>query len=154
MKNGKAINSHYLSISCKTLVKNIIIHYIFFLVELYYLFFIILDIYSKDFNINQVAELNSPFLFLIIMIIQLPMELRFIIYFVIMLLIIAIYFILNFRKVKSNIIVQVLVNLTELIFYRLLSLFLFNYLYILKGIYLYIYCYNSILYIYFVIEFL
>ena len=138
MKNGKTINSHYLSISCKTLVKNRIIHYILFFVELYYLFFIILDIYSKDFIINQVTELNSPFLFLIIMIIQLPMELRFIIYFVIMLLIIAIYFILNFRKVKSNIIVKVFVNATELILYRLLSLFMFNYLYILKGIYLYI----------------
>ena len=138
MKNGKLNNSHYLSISCKALVKNRIIHYILFFGELYYLFLFILDLYSKDFNINQANKKRSPFLFLIIMLSKLSIEIRFIIYLVIMLFIIATYFILNFRRVKINIIVKMCVNVNELIFYRLLSLFMLNYLHILEGIYLYI----------------
>ena len=138
MKNGKLNNSHYLSISCKAIVKNRIIHYILFFGELYYLFFFILDLYSKDFKINQESKITSPFLFLIIMLNQLAMEIRFIIFFVIMLFIIVSYFILNFRRVKINIIVKVFVNANELIFHRLLSLLMFNYLHILKGIYLFI----------------
>ena len=138
MKNGKLINSHYLSISYKALVKSRIVHYILFCAELYYLFFIILDIYSKDFKINQTTKINCPFLLLVIMFNQLSIEIRFIIYFVLILFIIAIYYVLNFIRVKINIIVKVLVNSTELIFYRLLSFLMFNYLFILKGIYLYI----------------
>jgi len=138
MKNGKLINSHYLSISCQALVKRRIVHYILFCAELYYLFFIILDLYSKDFKINQTTKINNPFLFLVIIISQLPMEIRFIIYFIFMLFIFVIYFVLNFKRVKINIIIKVLVNATELILYRLLSMLMFNYLCILKGIYLYI----------------
>ena len=138
MKNGKLYNSHYLSISCSAIIKNRIIYYILFCAELYYLFFFILDIYSKDFKINETNRFNSHFLFLIIMFNQLCIEIRFIIYFVIMIILIGTYFILNFRRVKVNIIVKIFVNISELIFYRLLSLLLFNYLNILKGIYLYI----------------
>ena len=138
MKNGKLNNSHYLSISCKALVKNRIIHYILFFAELYYLFFFILDIYSKDFKINQETKIKSPLLFLVILLNKLAIEIRFIIYLFIMLFIIVTYFILNFIRVKMNIIVKVCVNANELIFYRLLSLLIFNYLHILKGIYLYI----------------
>jgi len=138
MKNGNLNNSHYLSISCKTLVKNRIIHYILFFGESYYLFFFILDIYSKDFKINQSTKIRSPFLFLIVMLNKLSMEIRFIIYLVIILFIIASFFILNFRRVKINIIVKLCLNVNELIFYRLLSLLIFNYLHILEGIFLYI----------------
>jgi len=138
MKNGNLNNSHYLSISCKSLVKNRIIHYILFFGESYYLFFFILDIYSKDFKINQSTKIRSPFLFLIIMLNKLPMEIRFIIYLIIIIFIITSHFILNFRRVKINIIVKVCVNVNELIFYRLLSLLIFNYLHILEGIFLYI----------------
>jgi len=63
MKNGKLNNSHYLSISCKALVKNRIIHEILFIAELYYLFFFIINLYSKDFIINQATKIRSPFLF-------------------------------------------------------------------------------------------
>ena len=80
MINGKLNNSHYLSISCPVIVKNRIIHYILFCVEIYYLFFIILDIYSKDFKINQTNRFNSRLLFLIIILNKLTMEIRFIIY--------------------------------------------------------------------------
>ena len=148
MKNGKLNNSHYLSISCKALVKNRIIHYVLFCAELYYLFFFILDIYSKDFTINQETKLNSHFLFLIIMLKKLPMAIRFIIYFVIMLFLIVNYILLNFRRIKINIIVKVSVNASELIFYRLFSLLLFNYLNILEGIYLYINILITALYVF------
>ena len=76
------------------------------------------------------------------------MEIRFIIYFAIMLLLIANYFVLNFRQVKITIIVKIFVNISELIFYRLLSLLMFNYLNILKGIYLYINIFLTAFYVY------
>ena len=69
---------------------------------------------------------------------QLSMEIKFIIFFIIMIISIANNIILNFKRVKVNIIVKIFFNLSELIFYRLLSLFIFNYLYILEGVYLYI----------------
>ena len=147
MINERLKNSHYLSISNKSLIKNRIIHYINFCVELYFIFIAILDIYSKDFKVYQTANKKFTHLFFYILIFnQLSMEIRFIIYFVIMIIAIFTNLILNFKRIKVNIIVKIFLNSTELIFYRLLSLFIFNYLYILEGVYLYINLILTIIY--------
>jgi len=149
MINEKSINSHYLSISYKAIVKNRIIHFIFFSIEFYYIFIVTLDIYSKDFKVYETGNNKISHLIFFIMIFnQLSMEVKFIIYFIIMIIAIGTYLILIFRRVKVNIIVKIFMNSTELIFYRLLSLFMFNYLYILTGVYLYINLILTVIYVF------
>ena len=147
MINENLINSHYLSISYKSIVKNRVIHYILYGVELYFIFIAILDIYSKDFKVYQATNQKCTHLIFYILIFnQLSMENRFIIYFAIVIITIVTNLILNFKRVNVSIIVKIFLNLTELIFCRLLSLFMFNYLYILKGLYLYINLILTIIY--------
>ena len=140
MKNEKRIISHYLSISYKLLIKNKVIQALFFLFENLLIIAQIIDIYSNDFKIHITNNTNifSPLTNLIIAVKILSIILNFIIYFSIIIILIISYFVLNILRSKENTFNRVLINITELFFYRLFSLFIFNYLFIFKGIYLFI----------------
>ena len=140
MKNSILINSHYLSISYELIINNKILHYILFLLEAYLIFIQIMEIYSSDFNNNSENNIFSfcSFTKIIMLINTLTLSLKFLIYFILIFILLIIYFILNNLKIKSNKIIGIGVNITELLFYRLLSLFLFKYLFSFNDICLFI----------------
>ena len=137
MKYEKKISAHYLSISYKTLINNKIIHSFFFAVEIFILFSQILEIYVYDFNLSHIKEnINLNFYTILLnKLKKLPYHIVGIIYFVVIIIILINSYILNNHRLKVNIIVKIMINLSEIFFYRILALFLFNYLFITKGIY-------------------
>lgn len=134
----KKINSHYLSITYKSLINNKIIHHILFIIEIFLLTIQIIEIYYNDYNTFIKADIKilSPLTLIIININKLPIKFNFIIYFVIISIIVISYFLLNIFRFKINCFIIIIVNITEVIFYRLLSLLIFNYLFIFRGIFL------------------
>ena len=139
MKDKKIIiNNHYLSISYKVLLNNEIIHSFFFLIEIFLIFLQIIEIYCNNFsNINNDKEgLICPFAYLIIEIDNLPLIIKNIIYPIIIIFIIINSVRFNTIRVRINIYSKIMINVLEILFYRILSLFFFDYLFILKDIYL------------------
>ena len=134
----KKINSHYLSISYKSLINNKIIHHILFIIEIFLLTIQLIEIYYNDYNtfIKTDIKILSPLTLIIINIDKLSIKFNFIIYFVIISIIVISYFLLNIFRFKINCFIIIIVNITEVIFYRLLSLLIFNYLFIFRGIFL------------------
>ena len=142
---------HYLSLSNKTLIKKNVIYYILFLFEMYLILMQIMEIFWNDFNIsiiNDDINTYSPLTMLLISINKLSYIIKFVIYFVIMIILNSFPLILAFYRFKVNIFTKIIINLSELFFCRILPLFLFNYLFIFKGMFLII---NGILAICYII---
>ena len=140
MKNKNIINFHYLSFSYKLLLSNIIIHYILFFLEMFILLLQIIEIYFNDFNLNRFENFKviNPIALLLKILNKLPDFINFIIYLLIVIILLLNYYLLNNSKLKANIFSKIMVNISELLFYRLLNIFIFDYLFITTGIYLYI----------------
>ena len=139
MEKVKIKLSHYLSLSYKTLISKNIIHYILFLFEIYLVLMQIMAIFWNDFNhpiINGNINNYNPLTSLLISINKLPFLIKFIIYFVVIIILNANLILINFYRFQINIFTKVIINLSELLFYRILTLFLFNYLFIFNGVFL------------------
>ena len=149
MKDNTKINSHYLSICYKALINKNIIHFILILIEISLLFLQMFEVYYNNYNsLNITNELIfSPLTFLQIEIDKLSDVIKVIIYPIIILIIIINSYIFNNYRLKINIITIVMINISEIFFYRLFSLPIFNYLFSLKGIYLIILVFITIPYI-------
>ena len=138
MKNDKKIISHYLSISYEILIKHKFYHCLFFILEIATIFLQIIEIYYYEFNTSNLDNIKnfSPFIYLLFKINKLQETIKSIIYLIIIFIIIINYFVLNIYRFAINTFIKIIVNLSELFFYRLLSLFFFNYLFTLRGIFL------------------
>ena len=138
MNHEKIMNSHYLSISYKTLIKNKRVHHILFLIEVFIIFLQIIEIYYNDFKSYKVEEvvIFNPLNLILKLMIQIPNYLILILYFLIIMFIIINNYILNVFILEINFYIKIIVNINELLFFRLLSLFMFNYLFLFTNIYL------------------
>ena len=130
------INSHYLSISYQALFSKKIIHFFLFLIEMSLIFLQILEIYYNDFKDFDNKKLLNPLTYIIIKMANLSELLKVIIFIIIMSIILINFLVFNMCIIEINKIIKVMINLSELFFYRLLSLLLFNYSFSLKEIYL------------------
>ena len=149
MKNGKKIFTHYLSLSYKALISHRIVHYILFLLEIYILLMQILEIYYYDF-ISYKSNDFKAFSFITIFLLtinKLPNPIKLTIYILIIIIVIINYCILNTIRLKINFFLKVMINITELLFYRLISLFILNYFFIFIETNLYINIIFFVLYI-------
>ena len=139
MKSKKLINTHYLSVNYKMLINRTIIHYILFILEIYIIILHLMEISNNNFksymSVDDIKIFN-PFTFLTRIINKLPNILKFIIYLLIMIILIINYIILNIFRIKESIFMKIMVNVSELLFYRLLTLFIFDYLLLFNGYYL------------------
>ena len=138
MKNDKIIKTHYLSISQKFLVNKIAIHFILFLIEI---ILIIMQMIEIDYNFHKIVGkkiMFTPLSYLLIKLNHIPTKINFLIYDIIIIFILINYYIFNNYRIENNIYVKIMINLLEMLFYRILSLLIFNYLFIFKGMYLFI----------------
>ena len=149
MKKEKQIINHYLSISNKVLIKNNIIISFFYLLELSTIYLQIIEIYYYQFNASNLDNINyfSPFIYLYIELNKISDFIKSSLYLIIIIIIVLNSIILNNFRLKINFFIQIMINLSELLFYRTLSLFFFNYLFIQKVIFLVINFIFTILYI-------
>ena len=138
MNDRKIINTHYLSLCYKSLIGKEIIHFLLFLIEITLIFLQIIEIYYNDyipFNANN-NYIFSPLTNLALEIDKLPKILKIILYPIIIIIIIINSYILNSYKLKINVLIKIMVNISEILFYRIISLAIFNYLFIFKDLYL------------------
>ena len=129
--DDKIIKSHYLSLSYDILINKKIIHLVLFLIEIFMILTQITEIHYKNYTLNHKEFKNSfkPITTVLLLISNLPILINTFLYAVILLTIIMYFYILNNYKLKKTKIVIIMINLSELLFYRLFSLFLFNYLF-------------------------
>ena len=140
MKNKSVFNTHYLSISYKVLLSNRKLHYFLFTFEMYLVLVHLLEIYYIDFKsckLEDVATFNVLTL-LIRLINKIPNAITCAIYLIIIIILTINYYILNMCRIKKNYYVKIMVNISELIFYRTFCIFLFDFLFFFEGIYLFI----------------
>ena len=139
MKNRKKLlKTHYLSLSSKVIINNELIHSILFFLEMATILFELMEIYVNDFNFtnnNNLKIFNPLTTLLIISINRFPSIIKFMIYLIIISFLIINYFILNCKRLKVNMYMKIMINITELIFYRLLSLFIFNFLFLFNSLF-------------------
>ena len=138
MEKEKLKVPHYLSLSYKTLIKNNAIHSILFLFEIYLILMRIMEIFWNDFSlsiINENTRNYNPLTYLLVSINKLPILIKFIIFFVVITLLNLNFLLINFLRFKVNIFTKVIINLSELLFNRVLVLFLFNYLSMFNGVF-------------------
>ena len=129
MKDKKIIKTNYLTFTYKILITNKIIHSFLFLIEMSSILFQIVEIYYNNYNVNNKNNIYfNPFTLLLIKINMLSNSIKAIIFNVLIAIIIISFFIFNFIELNLNLISKVMINLSELLFNRALSLFLFNYL--------------------------
>ena len=149
MKNGKKIISHYLSISHKALINNKIIHSFFFIIEISMIFLQIIEINFNEFNASNKDNYTffSPFTYLSFEINKLANTIKSPLYLIMIVIIIINYYILNFHILIVSTFIKIMINTSELFFYRILSLFIFNYCFIFKGIFLVINIIFTIIYV-------
>ena len=136
----------YILISFDSIKKCKFIH--FFLIILGELFIMLheLDIYRNNFSINYSNKI-SPTLLLVEQFKKLANIPRIVIYLFIIFYSFISYIILNKIKFKTNIVIRVLININELIVYRLLSIFILILLISFHGLVLIINILLTILYI-------
>ena len=137
MEKKKSKISHYLCLSYKTLINKNAIYYILFLFEIYLLLMRIMEIFWNDFNlsiINENANTYNPLTYLLISINKLPFQIKFLIYFVLIIILNMNLLLTNFYRFKVNIFTKVIINLSELLFSSVLTLFLFNFLQIIHDL--------------------
>jgi len=147
--DDKIIRSHYLSISYNILINKKIIHLLLFLIEIIMILEQISEIHQKNNELYHIKKIHNyePISNLLFIIRNLPILINILIYDVILIIIIMTYYILNNYKLKKTKIVVIMINLSELLFYRLLSLFIFNYLFIfIDNIYFFINCFLTVIY--------
>ena len=127
MKNDKKIINHYLSISNKVLLKNKFIHSFAYLIEIFTIYLQIVEIYYYEFNPPNKDNKNyfSPFTSFIFELNKLPESVKSIIYFIVIVIVCINSIILKYI-IKPNFYAKIMINLSELLFYRILSLLLFN----------------------------
>ena len=126
--------SHYLSISYKALIKNKIFHYIFFILECYLIMLQILEIHCNNYHSfirNNIISF-SPITKLLIVINAFPNHITIISYSSIIIIATICIYIPNILKLRLNIFTKILINITDLVFCRILSLFIFNYLFLFE----------------------
>ena len=140
MNNEKTLYTHYLTLSYKSLISYRIVHYILFFIEIYILLAQILEIYYNDFISFKSKDLKmfSPSIFLLDKLSKLSNFINLSIYFIIIIFIMINNCLLNTIKFKENIFIKIMINLTELFFYRLFSLLIFNYFFLLIDLYYFI----------------
>ena len=139
MEKEKFQIPHYLSLSYKVLINKNFVHYILFLFEIYLILMRIMEIFWNDFKltiINDNINKYNPLTNLLCLINNLQSIIKFIIYLVVIIILNLNILLLNFFRFKVNIFTKVIINLSELFFFRVLCLFLFNYLFIFKGLFL------------------
>ena len=148
MKNDKRIINHYLSISNKVLLKNKFIHSFAYLIEIITIFLQIVEIYYYEFNPPNKDNKNyfSPFTSFIFELNKLSESIKSIIYFIFIVIVCINSIILNFI-IKPNFYVKIMINLSEIFFYRIFLLLLFNCLFSQKSIFLVINIVATLLYI-------
>ena len=152
MKHEKIVITHYLKLSYKVIITNRIVHYALFLLEVCLILIQILEIYCNNFhfyNTNDIIYFNP--LTKLLLNNKLSDSINFIIYVLIILFIIINSYILNISIIKPNKFIGIIINLIELLFYRVLSLFIFNYLFTFRYIYLLINSFLTIIYIFLLI---
>jgi len=126
--------SYYLSISYKALIKNKIFHYIFFILECYLIMLQILEIHCNNYHSfirNNIISF-SPITKLLIVINTFPNHITIISYSSIIIIATICIYIPNILKLRLNIFTKILINITDLVFCRILSLFIFNYLFLFE----------------------
>ena len=138
MKDDKIIKTHYLSISQKFLVNKIVIHFLLFLIEIILIFLQMIEIDYNTYKGVAKKYMFRPLSSLLIKINNLPIIINILIYDILIVFILVNYYIFNNYRIGNNIYVKIMINLLEMLFYRVLSLLIFNYLFIFKDIYLFI----------------
>ena len=138
MKNKKIQNSHYLSISYGSLISNKIIHYILFLIEVFSIFLQIVEIHYNSYKSIKTEKIKVfSFITPIIMALnKIKPGIKFVIYLLIILFETICTFLPNYLILSKNKFWLVIINLNEIIFYRLSSLFMFHFLFSFEQIYL------------------
>jgi hypothetical protein len=129
--------SYYLSISYKALITNKVFHYILFFIECYLIFLQILEIYCNNFSSfikNDIISF-SPLTKLLISFNNLQNYAKIFIYAMFILIATICIYVPAFIRLKLNIFTKILLNLSDLLFCRILSLFLFNYLLLFEYLY-------------------
>ena len=155
MKNEKIKFSHYLTLSYKILIKNDLVHSFLFLIDSLAIILQIFEIYFNDFKslADKDIVIYNFFTILIKCIDKLEESIKFTIIFIIIISLIINYFILNNLRIKVNTPIAVIINITELFFYRVLSLFIFNYsFHFINKYYLYLNLILNIIFIYILIN--
>ena len=130
--------SYYLSISYKTLITNKAFHYIIFFIECYLIFLQILEIYCNNFSSfikNDIISF-SPLTKLLISFNNFENYAKMFTYIIIILIATICIYTPAFIRLRINIFTKILINITDLLFCRILSLFIFNYLLLFENIYL------------------
>ena len=140
MRNKKIQKFHYLSLTYNILINNEIIHCILFFLEMLIILLQILEIYINNFKLifNEQLIIYNPLTKLMLKINKLPTLVKFIIYLIINFILIISFIIFNCFRLKENILMKIMVNITNLLFYRLLSLLIFDYLLLFDNIYFFI----------------
>ena len=138
MKEKNIKNSHYLSISYKILINSKIVLFFIFLLDILSIFLQLIEIYYNEYQLNDIKKIInfSPLTKFLIIINTLPILIKFIIYVIIILTILIISYIFNNYRFKKNLFIIIILNCSELLFYRVFSLFIFNYLFTFEDIYL------------------
>ena len=138
MKNNKILYTHYLSFSYNSLIKHKVIHYILFLIEIVSIFLQIFEIYYNDYKslISENIKIFSYITPLIQSIKKLNIAIQFLLYIIIIILIIIFSILFNYLNLSRNIVWDIIINLNEIIFYRLGSLIIFHYLFSFNSIFL------------------
>ena len=132
--------SYYLSISYKALITNKVFHYILFFIECYLIILQILEIYCNNYSSfikNDIISF-SPLTKLLITFNNLQNYAKLFTYVIFILIATICIYIPAFIRLRLNIFTKILINLSDLLFCRILSLFLFNYLLLFENIYLFL----------------
>jgi hypothetical protein len=135
---NKIMDTHYLSFSYSSLITHKIIHYILFLIEVTSIFLQVLEIYNNEFKSlkSENTKIFSYITPLIQSINKINIAISFLIYIIIILLITIFSILFNNLNLSKNIVWDIIINLNELIFYRLGSLIIFHYLFSFNNNYL------------------
>ena len=139
MKNeNKLLKTHYLNFSYECLISHKVIQYILFLIEVGSIFLQILEIYYNEYKSlkSDNIKIFSYITPLIRSIKKINIVIQFLIYVIIIILITMVCVILNFLNLSKNIFWTIIVNINEIIFYRIGSLIIFHYLFSFDGVYL------------------
>ena len=143
------ISTHYLSLSYQSLINGKIIHFFIFLIDISFVFLQILEIYYNDYNSFNIINKNylNPLTYLELEINKLSNLIKTIIYPIIIIIIVINSYIFNNYRLKINKLIKIMINISEIFFYRLFSLIIFNYLFIFRQIYLIINIFFTIPYV-------
>ena len=116
MKNEKNLNTHYLSLSYNFLIRNKELHYLFFLIEIIFIFLQILQIYFNKYESikSENIKLYSVITPLIISIKKFDISIQFGLYIIIILLLTFFGFILKFMHLKKNKVFGIIINFNGL----------------------------------------